>query len=195
MADDGVFIKLQGVDEAIAQLRALPDKLRKRAILNALRAGGRVFRDEARRLTPVLQVPVRRKGGGVIRKPGTVRKAINVRTSKIARRGGDLGVFVNVRPAKGAAKGANRPDDPFYWRWLEFGRSARSSQAERVRVKSNKKAGIKAVRHRRRLAAVGGIAPFRFLQQAAQKGAQALNVIVSTLGPQVQKIVDRQAAE
>ena len=74
MAREGVFIKLQGVDNAIAQLRALPDKLRKRAILNALRAGGRVFRDEARRLTPVLQVPVRRKGGGVIRKPGTVQE-------------------------------------------------------------------------------------------------------------------------
>jgi len=193
MAGEGVFIKLQGVDEAVSQLQALPDKLRKRAILNALRAGGRVFRDEARRLTPVLQVAVRRKGGGVIRKPGTVRKAINVRTSKIARRNGDLGVFVNVRPAKGAAKGAKSPNDPFYWRWLEFGRSGRSGQAERLRVKRNKTAGIKGVRRRRSLSAVGAIAPFRFLQGAVQKGAQALNTIVAKLGPQVQKIVDRQA--
>lgn len=161
MAGEGVFIKLQGVDDAVAQLQTLPDKLRKRAILNALRAGGRVFRDEARRLTPVLQVPVRRKGGAVIRKPGTVRKAINVRTSKLARRGGDVGVFVNVRPAKGASKGAKSPNDPFYWRFQEFGTRF--------------------------------IAGRRFLQGAAQKGAQALNVIVATLGPQVQRIVDRQS--
>ena len=30
----------------------------------------------------------------------------------------DLGVFVNVKPAKGANVGANNPFDPFYWRFL-----------------------------------------------------------------------------
>lgn len=163
MVSEGVFFKLQGLENATAQLRALPDKLRKRVILNALRAGGRVFRDEARRLTPVLQVPVRRKGGGVIRKPGTVQKAINVRTSKLARRGGDVGVFVNVRPAKGANKGAKSPNDPFYWRFINF--------------------GTKFITGR------------RFFEGAANKSAQALNVILGKLGPAVQKIVDRQAAE
>jgi len=55
------------------------------------------------------------------RTPGTVRKAIAVRTSKLARRKGDVGVFVNVRPAKKGARGAKSKTDPFYWRWLEFG--------------------------------------------------------------------------
>jgi len=36
------------------------------------------------------------------RAPGTVRKAIRVRTSKVARQAGDVGVFVNVKPAPGA---------------------------------------------------------------------------------------------
>jgi HK97 gp10 family phage protein len=120
MAVDGVEVRITGVDDAIKQLRALPAKLRKRAILNALRAGARLFRDEARRLTPVITVPVRRRGV-VVRNPGTVRKAISVRTSKRDRRAGDVGVFVNVRPAKKGARGANSPTDPFYWRWLEFG--------------------------------------------------------------------------
>lgn len=119
MAGD-LQLKVAGLDELKAQLRALAPKLRKRALLNALRAAGRVFRDEARRATPVLAVPVRRRGV-VIRQPGTVRKAISVRTSKRARRAGDLGVFVNVRPSKKGQRGALSPTDPFYWRWLEFG--------------------------------------------------------------------------
>ncbi len=119
MAGD-IQVKVSGIEDVKKALRDLPVKLRKRALLNALRAGGRVFRDEARRLTPVAAVPVRRKGA-VIRQPGTVRKAITVRTSKVARRNGDLGVYVNVRPAKGGQRGKYSPTDPFYWRWLEFG--------------------------------------------------------------------------
>ena len=119
--EDGVQVKVQGLDELKAILRGMPDRLRKRALRNALAAGGRVFRDEARRLTPVLPAPIYKATGGMRRAPGTVRKAITVRTSKLARRRGDVGVFVNVRPAKGAMRGANKPFDPFYWKFLEFG--------------------------------------------------------------------------
>jgi HK97 gp10 family phage protein len=118
---DKFDLQITGLQDAVTALRGLVPKLRKKAILDALRAGGRVFRDEARRLTPVLAVPVRRRGR-VVRKPGTVRRAISVRTSKSARAAGDLGVFVNVRPAKRSARGAYSPDDPYYWQWLEFGR-------------------------------------------------------------------------
>lgn len=121
--EDGVTVKVQGLEQLAATLRAMPDKLRRRALRNALAAGGRVFRDEARRLTPALEKPVYRANGMIRRAPGTVRKAITVRTSKLARRRGDVGVFVNVRPAKGALRGANKPFDPFYWRFLEFGTS------------------------------------------------------------------------
>jgi HK97 gp10 family phage protein len=51
---------------------------------------------------------------------GSVAKAISVRTSKLATRAGDVGVFVNVRPIKKGA-GRSNPNDPFYWRFLEFG--------------------------------------------------------------------------
>lgn len=118
MADDWEF-SVSGLNDVNRELREMPAKLRKRALMNALRAAGRVFRDEARRLTPVAIVPVRRKGLQ-IRTPGTVRRAISVRTSKQSRRRGDLGVFVNVRPAKKGQRGAYSPTDPFYWRWLEF---------------------------------------------------------------------------
>lgn len=109
--------KVLGLPELRAALLSVPEKLRRRPLRNALGAAGRVVRDEARSAAPVLQVARR----GVPRKPGTVRKAISVRTSKVARRAGDVGVFVNVKPAKKGQRGARSPNDPFYWRFLEFG--------------------------------------------------------------------------
>ena len=112
-----VEAKVSGIPELKAALKAIPAKLRRRALRNALAAGARIVRDEARSKAPVLspaaKVPYR--------KPGTLRKAISVRTSKIARRAGDVGVFVNVKPAKAGQRGAKNPNDPHYWKFLEFG--------------------------------------------------------------------------
>lgn len=131
MAVETSFHPITGLTEAIATLKALPDKLRKRALRNALAAGARLVRDEAKRKAPVISAsdPAVRKGW---RKPGTLKNAITVRTSKVARRAGNVGVFVNVRPAKGAVfrkgvqvkgsqRGAKNPSDPFFWRFVEFG--------------------------------------------------------------------------
>lgn len=94
-------------------------KLRQRALRNALAAAGRVVRDEARAAAPVLSAAEARRAP--FRRPGTVKEAISVRTSKLARRAGDVGVFVNVKPAKKGARGAKVASDPYYWRFLEFG--------------------------------------------------------------------------
>lgn len=133
-----------GLADLTAKLKALPVVLRQRVLRNALAAGARLVRDEAKRRAPVLSPAKAAKAP--YRKPGTVRQAISVRTSKVARREGNVGVFVNVRPAKGAQyrtetlrsrllgvkvkrrtlktvsqRGAKSKNDPFYWRWLEFG--------------------------------------------------------------------------
>lgn len=136
-------VKLEGFEELAAKLRSLVPAMRRRILGNALRAGARVVRDEARGHAPVLAVGSRAK----YRTPGLVRSRISVRTSKVARRDGNVGVFVNVKPAEGAKyttvrsnlfglkglgtktrvkvrtsqRGANSPRDPFYWRFLEFG--------------------------------------------------------------------------
>ena len=123
-----VEFKVTGFDHLAAQLREIPRAMRVRVLRNALAAGARLVRDEARRQAPILQLRNARPG----RKPGTVRRAISVRTSKADRKAGDVGVFVNVRPAPGAKfrkgvkvrasqRGANNQNDPYYWRWLEFG--------------------------------------------------------------------------
>lgn len=134
--------KVTGIPDLREALRGIVPKLRVRALRNALAAGARVVQKAARGATPVIKasaLPVQ-KG---YRKPGTVHKAISVRTSKVSRANGDVGVFVNVRPAKGAAyktetrglifkrkvktlkrasqRGAKSPNDPFYWRFLNFG--------------------------------------------------------------------------
>lgn len=112
-----ISAKVNGIPELKTALAGLVPKLRRQALRNALAAGARVVRDEARRRAPVLQPTLR----APYRKPGTVRKAVSVRTSKAARRAGDVGVFVNVRPAKRGQRGAKSQNDPFYWRFLEFG--------------------------------------------------------------------------
>lgn len=132
--------QLHGFDDLIAKLRAIAPAMRKRVLRNALAAGARVVRDEAQRRVPVLSSTMK----APYRTPGTVKAAIRVRTSKVARRAGDVGVFVNVKPAPGAKfktrttrlfglkiknrvqvrasqRGAKSRTDPFYWRFLEFG--------------------------------------------------------------------------
>ena len=133
-------VRLQGFDDLAAKLRAITPALRKRVLRNALAAGARLVRDDARRNVPVLSPSVR----APYRTPGLLKKSLVVRTSKDARKAGDVGVFVNVRPAKGAKyktttgrvlglkvrsrslvrasqRGAKSKLDPFYWKFVHFG--------------------------------------------------------------------------
>jgi len=120
---DGVQAKVQHLPALKAALLSIPIKLRRRALRNALAAGARIIQQAAvsiRRRTSMAAAPG--TGNRVLRYTrGTVAKAIRVRTSKNARRAGDVGVFVNVRPLKKSERSRNNPNDPFYWRWLEFG--------------------------------------------------------------------------
>lgn len=115
----GETVIVSGLDELKRKLAEIPKAMRRRVLRNALAAGAREVRDTARRAAPVLSLVASLKAP--YRKPGTVKQAISVRTSKLDRKDGNVGVFVNVRPAKKGARGAKSPNDPFYWRFLEFG--------------------------------------------------------------------------
>lgn len=190
-------VTVTGIQDLRAALANVTSQLRKRILRNALAAGGRLVRDAARRATPVLAAPVRR-GGQVIRKPDTVRKAISVRTSKTATRRGDVGVFVNVRPAKGAVirkgavvrasqRGATSPDDPFYWQWLNFGRKGRAGATAAQR----RKAGERRARVGRR--GVGPIPAFRFLERGATQLGEALRIVQRQVPVEIQRLNRRKA--
>jgi hypothetical protein len=183
MTTDGLQATVRGLPELKAALLSIPDKLRVRALRNALAAGARVVQARARFLTPILKLTTRsgqrayRKG---YRKPGTVRQAISVRTSKAARRQGNVGVFVNVRPAKGTARGAKSPRDPFYWRWIDKGWNPAGAD----RTAAGK-------RERRKLAQSGGAKRkpgVFFMRGAATKLDDALKVFLARIVPLIQKL-------
>lgn len=162
-----IGVKVQGIPDLKAALAGIVPKLRVRALRNALAAGARLVQKAARAATPTISpfAPAVLRG---YRKPGTVRKAISVRTSKLARRSGDVGVFVNVRPAKKGARGAKNQGDPFYWRFIEFGTKARMKT--------------------RRGRATGSTQGFGFLQKGAQQLPAALRVFIDTIGPAIAKL-------
>jgi HK97 gp10 family phage protein len=119
---DSVRVRLEGVDQLRAALKDAAQTIRTRAVRGALRKAALVIRNAAKARAPVLQVATPR------RKAGTVRNRISVRPSKFARQAGNEGVFVGVKPLRGKVDlrrfgkaGANNPNDPFYWRFLEFG--------------------------------------------------------------------------
>lgn len=119
---DYLSVKLDGVAELKAALAEAAVTIRTRAVRGALREAGKVIQTAARAAAPVLKVPTAR------RNVGTVKKNILVRASKFARQAGDEGVYINVRGIRGKARvkrlgrgGARNPNDPYYWRFLEFG--------------------------------------------------------------------------
>lgn len=151
--------KVRGIADFREALLSIPPKLRRRALRNALAAGARVVRDAIKPAVPVLALANALKAP--YRTPGTVRDAIAVRTSKRDTAAGDVGVFVNVKPAKGAGK--NSPIDPFYWRFLNFDHASRS----------------------------GKIIPgTHFLEKGVDALDQALTVFEQTIGPQIQRLND-----
>lgn len=170
MADD-FQVRLEGVDELKRALAGAAGKIRKQAVRGALRKAAAPVARAARSAAPVLSAPIMSATRGVIRKPGTVRKAIAIRNSKEARRQGDEAVYVGVKPltrrggyskGKFGKAGKYNPDDPFYWWWLEFG-------TRRMRARP-------------------------FLKPAAdQQGATAVGIFMREVVPQIEKLNERAA--
>lgn len=112
---DSVKVTVNGIDELKKALAALPGKLRRKVLVKALRAGAKEVQKVARTAVPLLAVP------NPYRTRGLLKRKISVRVSKESRRAGDVGVFVNVKPAAKSARGATNRLDPYYWRFVEFG--------------------------------------------------------------------------
>lgn len=178
MASDDIT-RVTGLPDIRKALSDLPEMLRRRALRNALAAGARVVRDAVKAKTPVLAaartVPYR--------KSGTVRDAVRVRTSKIDRKAGDVGVFVNVKPAGKGQGGAKSASDPFYWRWLEFGWTPASKKAHGAG-----RAGMRARRKLRQRGTPRAIRGRGFMQAGAGKLAEALQAFVAAIGPAISKL-------
>ncbi len=109
--------ELQGVEQLVARLKELEEKVAKRYIKQALRAGGQVVRKEA---------ITKAKTFDRSESPETIWKNIAIRTNKYG--------IIRVGVLGGAKKDDGKPvlpgGDTWYWRFLEFGVPARGIPAK-----------------------------------------------------------------
>lgn len=113
------FFTIQGLEAFKAKMLELPKAIVRKHLRPSLLAGAYVVQKAAKEAAPVLKAPVFRNGKQ-IRTPGLLKSSIKVRTSKDATREGNVGLFVNVKPAAPGDRGKYSPLDPFYFRWVTF---------------------------------------------------------------------------
>jgi len=102
----------------------LNSRLQQRIGRSAVMAGARVIAKEAKTRAPVLSSPTPQ------RKPGTLKKNIRAKAIR-SKQPGQWEAVVGVRTlsakkltafkAQTGKSGQTNPDDPFYWRFVEFG--------------------------------------------------------------------------
>lgn len=117
-------VNIKGLKELGQAMNSLERKVRNSIGVKAMRKGGAVIKNQARANAPVLEHSVSH------RKRGTLKKAISAST-KIGENG-SVTTKIFVRKLKiskitafksnGKNSSAN-PDDPYYWRFVEFGTS------------------------------------------------------------------------
>jgi len=125
---DNITVKIEGLDDLRRVLAEIPDKLKKKHLLSALRKAARIPLVAARQVVPVMSSETSARAP--YRTPGLLKSRLTVRTSKSARKDGNVGVFMNIKPLKSSAirgfkrlgmKSSQNPSDPFYWKFINFG--------------------------------------------------------------------------
>ena len=133
-------VKIVGLKELSVALKSLPERLDRKVLNAALMAGARLIETEAKKNAPVLQSPSETTDR--IRKAGTLKNNIRSRPGRPIS-GMTATVIVGVRKLSSkqikafkVAQGkrgekisdAANPDDPFYWRFMEFGYTDRGGK-------------------------------------------------------------------
>lgn len=118
-------VTIEGLTELKQALRQLPQELTHKVLKGALTDGAHEIEHEAERRAPILKTPDPR------RKPGTLRRRMSSIGLRTAVRPYQATVLVYPRPLsrgkvtafkRSTGKGASdNPDDPFYWRFVEYG--------------------------------------------------------------------------
>ena len=188
-------VPVLGLSELRKQLLAFPQKVQRRALDKAMLAGARVIAAEARKLAPVRQAATWEGGrsGGVTRPAGaTKRNIVAKRGQKRYATGADSYFIVGVRHGKTNTNATNssgkrrkvssydlRGEDPFYWRFQEFGFTA---VGRRAAQSGNQK--------RKRIRPTGRYIPGRFFMTKAFRAATpaALNKVRDTLAREIAKL-------
>lgn len=123
-------VKVTGLKELGQALENLGRKTKNKLGAKAMRKGGAIIRDQARANAPMLKEKVPH------RKRGTLKK--NIVASTKPQKDGSVRTIIFVRSLKNSKvlefkgktgkSGAYNPNDPFYWRFVEFGTSKMPAQ-------------------------------------------------------------------
>lgn len=123
-------VKVTGLKEIGQALENLGRKTKNKLGAKAMRKGGAIIRDQARANAPMLKEKVPHRKRGTLKKAilasTKVNKSGNVRTKIYVRKlkEGKIEEF----KAKSGKSGAKNPNDPYYWRFVEFGTSKMPAQ-------------------------------------------------------------------
>ena len=126
-----VTVKLRGIREIREAFEQLPRKINRKILNDGLIAGARLVRDEAKARVPLLKFPDPRRlrgalqraiHAGRVRPEGRAAATVWIRVRPLTK--GQISRFKKARAKKGMkVAGALNPNDPFYWRFVEFGTS------------------------------------------------------------------------
>jgi HK97 gp10 family phage protein len=122
---DGFELTITGLEEALAELRALPQVIQQRVMRGAVAKGASVIRAEAVRRAPVYDGPAL---GAAHAPPGTLRQAIY--QARIPSQCTPVREVFRVDVRKGKRKaGRGASVDAYYASWVEYGHFARVPHA------------------------------------------------------------------
>jgi len=102
MADN---VELKGLDNLENALKSLEKKMRTKEVFTMISKGAEVVKAEIKKNAPVMRGGSK-KNKTKTRSAGLVRRSVSIRRSSIDRRQKNIGVFVNVKPAKKENRGS-----------------------------------------------------------------------------------------
>lgn len=177
---DGITIQVSGLAEVERLLNTVSADLRGGVVRKALIDGGKIMVADAKRRAPVLRTKHSR------RRPGVLRDAIKIRSSKFAKgQAGVIGVYIRVSASKGKRRKAPISGDPFYSTFVEAGhnlvpRGMGTKGISKREIRRLTKLGLRSTitarrataAARRKSVATGFVRPYKFLEPAfeATKG-------------------------
>lgn len=163
MVDD---VELKGLDGLENALKSLEKKMRTKEVSAMLTKGAEVVKAEIKRNTPVMRGGAK-KNKTKTRTAGLIKRRVSIRRSSIDKREGNIGVFVNVKPAKKENRGSKSRLDPFYWSFVNQGWSPGNRQKT-----AGKKKRPRIVKR-----ATYSIRGRKFIQSGAPKLSESLQII------------------
>ena len=195
---DGIEFKIEGFDKALDRLSQFSPKLQKKGLRAALRKGANLVKaaavSNARAIddpaTPeniakniAVQISARqsRQVGGLVMRVGVRGGARQYANTKVNRRKGRVGASYSTGGDKG-----NPGGDTWYWRFIEFGTSARAARPSRFRRRSLMSRMTKGRR------AHAGVKPRPFLRPALENNIEAATAAVAA---ELDRQIDQLAGE